>query len=80
MKNMRFFEVIYKGPTNHNGARVLVKDLRFNKRKTIDYKYSMNSITEMAIDFLESKGIEIVCYGENINSMLLATENFDIQI
>ena len=80
MKNMRFFEVIYKSPTNYKGARVLVKDLRFNKRRTIDYKYGMNSITDMAIDFLEKKGIEIVCNGENINSMLLATENFDIQI
>ena len=80
MKTMRFFEVIYKGPTNNTGARVLVKDLRFNKRRTIAYNYGMNSITEMAINFLESKGIEIACNGENINSMLLATENFDIQI
>ena len=80
MKTMRFFEVIYKGPTNYTGARVLVKDLRFNKRRTIDYNYEMNSITDMAIDFLEKKGIEIVCNGENINSMLIATENFDIQI
>ena len=80
MKTMRFFEVIYKSPTDHTGSRVLVKDLRFNKRRTIDYKYGMNSITDMAIDFLEKKGIEIVCNGENSNSMLLATENFDIQI
>lgn len=80
MKTMRFFEVIYKGPTNYTGSRVLVKDLRFNKRRTIAYNYAMSSITEMAIDFLESKGIEIVCTGENVNSMLLATENFDIQI
>ena len=80
MKTMRFFEVIYKSPTNYNGARVLVKDLRFNKRRTIAYQYGMNSTTDMAIDFLEKKGIEIVCIGENINSMLIATENFDIQI
>jgi len=79
MKTMRFFEVIYKGPTNCSGSRVLVKDLCFNKRRTIAYNYSMSS-TQMAIDFLESKGIGIVCMGENINSMLLATENFDIQI
>ena len=80
MKTMRFFEVIYKSPTNYNGARVLVKDLRFNKRRTIDYNYEMNSITDMAIDFLEKKGIEIVCIGESIDSLLIATENFDIQI
>ena len=80
MKTMRFFEVIYKGPTNYRGSRVLVKDLTFNKRRTIAYRYDMNTITDMAIDFLEKKGIKIFCNGENINSMLLATENFDIQI
>lgn len=80
MKTMRFFEVTYKGATNNTGARVLVKDLRFNKRRTIAYNYGIDTITEMAIQFLESKGIEIACKGENINSMLLASENFDIQI
>ena len=80
MKTMRFFEVVYKGPTDCTGSRVLVKDLCFNKRRTIPYNYCMSSSTEMAIDFLESKGIKIVCMGENINSVLLATENFDIQI
>ena len=80
MTTMRFFEVIYKGATNNSGARVMVKDLRFNKRRIIAYNYGINSITEMAIQFLESKGIEIACKGENINSMLIGTENFEIQI
>lgn len=80
MKTMRFFEVTYKGPTNYTGARVLVKDLRFNKRRTIAYNHGINTITEMAIQFLESKGIEIVCKGENINSMLVGTKNFDTKI
>lgn len=80
MKTMRFFEVIFKGPTNNTGSRVLVKDLRWNKRRIIDYNYEINTITEMAIQFLESKGIKIVCQGENINSMLIGTENLNIQI
>lgn len=80
MTTMRFFEITYKGPTNCSGARVMVKDLRFNKRRTIAYNYGIDTITEMAIQFLESKGIEIACKGENINSMLIGTENFDIQI
>jgi hypothetical protein len=79
MKTMRFFEVVYKGPTNYTGSRVLVKDLCFNKRRTISYDYTMRS-TQTAINFLESKGIGIVCMGETGNSVLLATENFDIQI
>lgn len=80
MKTMRFFEVTYKGPTDYTGSRVLVKDLFFNKSRTIAYNYAINTITEMAIQFLESKGIEIVCKGENINSMLVGTENFDTKI
>lgn len=80
MKTMRFFEVTYKGPTNYRGSRVIVKDLLFNKRRTIAYNYAINTITEMAIQFLENKGIEVTCEGENINSMIIGTENFDIQI
>jgi hypothetical protein len=80
MTTMRFFEIIYKGATNNSGARVIVKDLRFNKRRIIAYNYGINSITEMAIHFLKSKGIEITCKGENINSMLIGTEDFEIQI
>lgn len=80
MKNVRFFEIIYKGPTERSGSRVLIRDLRHEKRRILSYDYSYNSITDQAIEYLEKKGIAIVYKGESIKGYLLCSENFDIQI
>jgi hypothetical protein len=80
MKNYRAFKVTYKGPTNHRGSRVIIKDLRFNQSKTINYDYKHNSISDMAIEYLESIGIKIVGRAESNFDTLLFTDNFETKL
>ena len=78
--NYRMFEVKYVGATNSNNSRVNIKDLRFNKSKTINYNYELSNIHDMAQQYLESKGIELVGKAESKNGYLMWTSDFNITI
>ena len=80
MKTLRFFSATYIGATDRRGARVCIRDLRYDKRKHISYDYRFDSACDIAIDYLSSKGIDIAYRGENLDTTLLGTEDFDIQI
>lgn len=60
MKFYRTFMVSYQAPTEHQGARVRIKDLSEGTRIFIPFNYELNTITEMAKAHLKSIGIPIV--------------------
>lgn len=73
MENLRGFEY-----TNNTGnGKIMIKDLRFNKKVFIvrDYQYDPK---ENVIIFLESKGIKIDFCLTDTN--ILMTRNFENQI
>ena len=64
MKNLHIIKVKYLGATNTQGARVKLISERLKESKTISYNYSLNSITEMAKEYLEGQGQVIIGQGE----------------
>lgn len=80
MQNLRTFEIKYLGPTNSQGSRVKIKDLRFGTSKTIQYNYAYNNITEVAKNYLEFKYINCEFSSEGRDCMYLHTTNFENQI
>jgi len=81
MKNMRAFKVVYKGPTNTRGSRVIITDLRFKVKTVISYNYEMNDVGDMAEVWLKKLGITIKYQAENANEgYILLTDDFTTQI
>ena len=52
LNHLKGFKVKYLGATNTMGSRVKITDLRLNESVTLSYNYSLNSIKEMAVDYL----------------------------
>jgi len=81
LENYRAFSVSFVPATCFKGARIRIKDERFNVRRFLGYDHSIGSIIEQARIFLEEKGIEIMGCSEMRNhGYVLFTENFKNQI
>ena len=80
MENLRAFHVIYKGPTNSRGSRVIIKDLRFNKKIIIAYNYEFNDVGEIAENYLKKINIKIDFCAEAEKGYILLTRNFITQL
>jgi hypothetical protein len=80
MQNLRTFEIKYLGPTNSQGSRVRIKDLRFGTSKTIQYDYEFNNSSDVANEYLKSKSINCEFASEGKDCMYLHTTNFENQI
>ena len=64
MKNLHIIKVKYLGATNTRGSRVKLTSDRLKETKTINYNYSLNSVTEMAKEYLQGQGQLIIGQGE----------------
>ena len=78
--NLKTFEVSYIGATNTQGSRIKIQDFLKNEVKYIPYNYNYNNCMDGAIEFLESKGIEVLYTSESKKGYLLHTNNFSISI
>lgn len=76
----RTFEVVFIGATNTKPSRFKIKDLRRNKSKTLSYKYEFNSVSDMAVSYLESIGIKIHALAMRDKDCLLLTEDFETNL
>lgn len=65
MENLHIIELKYLGATNTRGSRVKLTSKRFNESKTIAYNYKLNHIEDMAVEYLESKGFDIIGTAES---------------
>ena len=80
MKAYRAFEIKYIPITNTKGARVSIKDLRFDKSKRIPYNYEFNNIYQIAESYLSGIGIKCIGVSETPQGYILFTDNFETQI
>lgn len=80
MKNLRCFIIKYKGPTDFKGARVSIKDLRFNKRVLIPWDHSLNGVFDIAEAYLKSRGIKCQYMGSAGSDALIMSSDFETPI
>ena len=59
LNHFRMFVVKYLGPTDTKGSRVKITDTRFYDSVTIAFDYTMDSVRDIAIQFLLNKKIKI---------------------
>jgi hypothetical protein len=80
LQNLRAFEITFIQVTNNRGARVKIKDMRHVKTKIIPFDYEYNNIKDMALKYLESKGIKCLYSCESNKGYILLSDNFEVQI
>ena len=56
--HFKALEVKFLKPTNYNGDRIILKDLRLNKRIIISYDYGSDGTLETAIEYLLKNGLK----------------------
>lgn len=76
MKNLHALEVKFYAPTNNSGARVGIISKRFKQRITINFDYSFDNTTEIAINYLTKNGFNIVGKSEFGESDIILTDTF----
>jgi hypothetical protein len=79
----RMFKVTFLGPTNTQGSRLRITDLRYNKSIVLSKSYNYSNITEQAIKYLSDKlGIDIVARSwDDVKGIdYLMTTNFNTQL
>ena len=64
MKNYHLIQAKYFGPTNTRGSRIKLTSGRFEQSVTIPYNYEFNTARDIAIDYLEKNGHNVVGSGE----------------
>jgi hypothetical protein len=77
------FKVTFLGPTNTQGSRLRITDLRYNKSIVLSKSYNYSNITEQSIKYLSDKlGIDIVAHAwDDVKGTdYLMTTNFNTQL
>ncbi len=60
LKNLQSMKIKFMSATNTRGSRVKIIDERFEESITLSYDYEYNNSIDLAIDYLESKGFNLV--------------------
>lgn len=76
LKNYHALEVTHVSPTESRGARVKIKSHRFKQSKIISFDYTYNETYEMAQNWLESNGFELIGQSEGNNSFIILSTTF----
>ncbi len=76
MKNLHALEIKFYAPTNNSGARVGIISKRFKQRITINFDYSFDNTTEIAINYLQKNGFNIVGQSEFGESDIILSDTF----
>ena len=76
MKNLHALEIKFYAPTNNSGARVGIISKRFKQRITINFDYSYDNTTEIAINYLRKNGFNIVGQSEFGESDIILSDTF----
>ena len=73
-KNKKGFEIKYFGATNTTSSRIKITDILRNISVYQSYDYKIGSVLDQGIKFLESKGYNVICYGELKDSYIVMTD------
>jgi len=81
---LRCFKVKYLGATNTKGARIKIIDSHRSENnevfKFVSWDYTKSNGWEIALDYLEKRGIKIVCRGSSNKEDFLLSENFNTDL
>ena len=77
MNNYHLIEARYIGATNSRGSRVKLVSARFEQSITIPYNYEFNNARDIAIDWLQSNGHNVIGSGEVGNHYVIVVDHID---
>jgi hypothetical protein len=77
LPNVHVIKLTYVGATNYKGSQVKIQSERFKQTKLISYNRRFDNIAEVAADYLQKMGFEIVAKGESKDGMYLITNTFE---
>ena len=75
--NYHVIKAKYLGPTDYRGSRVQLISDRFEQRVTIDYDHSFNGTKDIAIDWLERHGFNILGAAEAKDGYYIISNTFE---
>lgn len=76
LTNYHILEVTFISPTNHRGARLKIKSLRFDQSIIIPFDDKLTGIDRMAAEFLKNRGFNLVGMGESKKGFLIISDTF----
>lgn len=78
MRHLRGFEIGVLPVTNTKGRRVKIYDTRHEVRHIVSWDYSKDTSLEIAQDYLESRGINLVAqtYNEKSHQYTILSDDF----
>lgn len=76
----RAFQVSCVPATNTRPTRVKIKDLRHEKQIVLSYGFEHSNMEDLALDYLEKKGINISALAMGKNEFSLLSEDFATQM
>lgn len=77
LQNFHVLKVKYYGATNTNGARVGIISDRFKQRITVPYNHNLNSTAEIAQDYLEKNGFNLIGKAEGKDCYYIISDTFE---
>lgn len=75
-KNYHVLKVTFLGPTNYRDGRVKIQSERFKESVTINYNHNYNNTKEVAANWLDSKGFNIIGAAESKDGYYIITDTF----
>ena len=76
MENLHAFTIKYLGPTNTKGSRVKITSERFEQSKTFAYNYTYSNIVDMAEEYLQKFGFNLVGVAETSKGFIILSDTF----
>ena len=76
IKNLHAFEVKFYPVTNNSGARVGIISKRFKQRIIINFDYSFDNTSEVAINYLTKNGFNVVAKCEFGDTDIILSDTF----
>lgn len=76
MKKMHIIKIKYVSPTNSAGSKVKIISEDYKESISIAYNYSFNSALDIAIDYLQNKGFEIIGTGNGRDEQYVISSTF----
>ena len=78
--NTRILNFKYLGPTNFKGSRVKITDKRFQRSKTVTFDYRFTNAVEVAVDYLLSRGWDVVGTNSDVGVIIMGSWDSDKQL
>ena len=76
MEKMHVMKIKYVGPTDYKGSKVKITSEAYKESISIAYNYSFNSDLDIAINYLQNKGFEIIGTGNGKNEQYVISSTF----